>query len=208
MVKIKSAAAALIFAVCAAGGLRAQGFALSAGAYGDLFALGTIKDYDGAKDNSLIVGGGFGLFFDAAYVEIGLGMDFGQLSDNGADFDMMFLTFSVLAKYPITRNERLTVFPLLGVGWKIFLAGTGGDSREIKRADLKDLSDDEGAYDAFSIDAGAGADFTLTAKLYFRVDALLGFKLPSKSEQDAIKDRGAKIFTCGPTIKAGLGYKF
>jgi hypothetical protein len=86
----------------------------------------------------------------------------------------------------------------------------GGMSLEIERADLKDMDDDEGAMDMFSIDVGLGADFTLTEKLYIRADALLGFTLPSKSMQENINDSDGKLkfFSCGPTIKVGLGYRF
>ena len=193
-----------MLAVLAAGGVCAQGVTLSAGAYGDIFALGTIKTYEGTKDNALTVSRGLGLFFDAAFVEAGLGLDFGQRSDNDIKTDMTFFTVSLLAKYPIVWSARVTLFPLLGVDWKIFLAGktsVGDAAHEISRTD-------EGAYDAFSIDAGLGADFTLTEKLYLRVSMLLGFKLPSKAEQEEINDRGGEFFACGPSIKVGLGLKF
>ena len=200
-----------MLAVLAAGGVCAQGVTLSAGAYGDIFALGSIKTYDGTKDNALTVSRGLGLFFDAAFVEAGLGLDFGQRSDNDIKTDMTFFTVSLLAKYPIVWSARVTLFPLLGVDWKIFLAGktsVGDAAHEISRADVGALHGDESAYDAFSIDAGLGADFTLTEKLYLRVNMLLGFKLPGKAEQEEIRDRGGEFFACGPSIKVGLGLKF
>ena len=207
----KGLVCAAVLAGVAAGGVGAQGVTLSAGAYGDIFALGTIKAYDGTKDNALTVGGGLGLFFDAAFVEAAVGLDFGQHSDDNVETDMTFFTVSLLAKYPIVWSKRLTWFPLLGVDWKIFLAsrtGAGGAAVEMSRADVGALHGDEGAYDAFSIDAGLGADCTLTEKLFLRVNALLGFKLPNKAEREEIRDRGGEFFACGPTIKVGLGLKF
>jgi hypothetical protein len=207
--KKKSLLLVLALAVLAAGGLSAQGIALSAGAYGDFFVLGKTIDFDGTKDNSVTAGGGFGLFFDATYAEIGFGLDFGKNTDNGEDFEMTFMTISLLGKYPIVLSDKITLFPLLGFDWKIFLAGKMGPF-EIERADVKDMGGEETDNDAFSIDVGLGADFSLTEKLYLRADALLGFTLPTKSESELISDSDGKvkIFTLGPTIKVGLGYKF
>jgi hypothetical protein len=207
--KKKSLLIVLALAVLAVGGLSAQGIALSAGAYGDFFVMGKTTDNDGTKDTTTTAGGGFGLFFDATYAEIGLGLDFGKNTDNGVDSEMTFMTISLLGKYPIVLNDTVTLFPLLGFDWKIFLAGKRGPL-EIERADVKDMGGEETDADAFSIDVGVGADFTLTEKLYIRADALLGFKLPSKSESEAISDSDGKlkIITLGPTVKVGLGYRF
>jgi opacity protein-like surface antigen len=159
------------------------------------------------------IGGGFGLFFDAAYAEIGVGIDFARFRnpDNSAakGSDMAYFSISLLGKYPIALSEKLTLFPLLGFDWNIFLSGKSGDT-DVNRDDLADMIGDDyvDSYDAFLIDLGVGADFALTDALYLRASFLYGFKLNSKMEQEYVDDMDAKVFTSGPTLKVGVGYKF
>jgi opacity protein-like surface antigen len=127
--------------------------------------------------------------------------------DDGAD--LTYFSVSLLGKYPIALGEKLTLFPLLGFDWNIFLSGKMGDS-DINRDDLADMIGDDykDTLDAFLIDLGLGVDFALTDALYLRASFLYGFKLNSKMEQEYVDDYDAKIFTSGPTLKIGVGYKF
>jgi opacity protein-like surface antigen len=184
---------------------------MSAGVNGDFMALFRSMEIDGQTYKYNRTGGGFGVFFDATYAEIGLGMDFtnGKNPDvsGSKGFDATYFSISLLGKYPIALSEKLTLFPLLGFDWNIFTAGENKNTHvKTKRDDLAD--DYKDSNDLFLINLGAGADFALNDKLYVRGSFLYGFKLNSKSEQETVDDYNAKIFTSGPALKAGVGYKF
>jgi uncharacterized protein YcnI len=128
-----------------------------------------------------------------------------------------YFSFSLLGKYPISLGSKLTLSPMVGFDWNIATSyqlkynGTVVGNK-VKRSDVPD--DDKNKYDGFLINIGAGADFALTQKLYLRLSAMYGFKTKSKAEKDWItdmKDEGAEkasVFTGGPTIKLGVGFKF
>jgi opacity protein-like surface antigen len=141
-----------------------------------------------------------------------------------------YFSFSLLGKYPIALGSKITLSPMVGFDWNIAMStqhtdadGEKGD--KIKRADFVDKifggeSDYKTSFDVFLINVGAGADFALTEKLYLRLSAMYGFKIKSKSEKDWItsmkdgenefdtKMDDASVFTGGPTVKLGVGYKF
>jgi hypothetical protein len=205
------------------------------------------------KNKSSTIGGGFGAFFDATYVEIGLGLDFAtakqgktEVTVNGEPYDdlstdapdgstsLTYFSFSLLGKYPIALGSKITLSPMVGFDWNILTSGKyekDGGSVKFKRKDLPILEglgeenpdDYKSMYDAFLINVGLGADFALSQKLYLRLSAMYGFKTKTKVEKDtitALKDgtdprlpSGVKadevtIFTGGPTVKLGIGYKF
>ncbi|MDR1785619.1 MAG: outer membrane beta-barrel protein [Spirochaetaceae bacterium] len=160
---------------------------------------------------------GIGAFLDATYAEIGLDFMFGNYTQEGMPDDTTFslnhFGFSVLGKYPVSLGT-VTVFPLLGIDYQIFIDGqakSGGPSTDIKRSDLNTGYEDY--FDAFSIVAGGGVDYNLTEKLYLRGSFTWNFKLDSEYESDAREssdDYGIDLtlFTSGPRISLGLGYKF
>jgi opacity protein-like surface antigen len=201
----------VLAAIVVGGAFALPEFRLSAGGNGDFMALfGSTKvgDY---KSKTHTIGGGFAAFFDVTYAEIGLGMDFANQKDPDDDDDegtnLTYFSISLLGKYPIALGEKVTLFPLLGFDWNIFTGGKEKNHDEkIKRNDLPD--DYKSMYDAFLIDLGIGADFALTDALYLRGSFLYGFKLNSKYERDVADEFDAKIFTSGPTLKIGIGYKF
>jgi opacity protein-like surface antigen len=199
----------LVLAAIVAGGVFAQEAAapkkktgLSAGVYGDFMVLSGSQEENGNSIKNDTVGGGFGAFFDAKYVELDLGLDFAKFDEHTGDskFDLTYFSISLLGKYPIALDQKVTLFPLLGFDWNIFIEGKG-DDETLKRSDLP--SDYKDYFDAFLIDLGVGADFALTPQLYLRTSALWGFKLKSKWEKEL-----DKAFTSGPTFKVGVGYKF
>jgi hypothetical protein len=198
----------VLAAIVAGGAFAAPELKLSAGANADFMALFGSTEMGGSTSKTNTIGGGFAVFFDATYAEIGLGMDFANQKDpddSGDGTDMTYFSISLLGKYPIALSEKLALFPLLGFDWNIFMGGKHGDS-DIKPSDLE--GDMEGMYDAFLIDLGVGVDFALTDALYLRGSFLYGFKLNSKIEQKYVDDADAKVFTSGPTLKVGVGYKF
>jgi opacity protein-like surface antigen len=184
---------------------------MSAGVNADFMALFRSTEIDGQTSKYNRTGGGFGVFFDATYAEIGLGLDFANgkdpdVSDNKG-FDATFFSISLLGKYPIALSEKLAFFPLLGFDWNIFTNGENKNTNvETKRDDLPD--DYKDLNDLFLINLGVGADYALNDKLYVRGSFLYGFKLNSKQQQEYVDDYDAKYFTSGPTLKIGVGYKF
>jgi hypothetical protein len=166
-------------------------------------------------DNNLFSNHGFGIggFFDATYVEIGIDFIFGSFKPNSekyfSDFELKSTQFgfSILGKYPFAFGE-ITVFPLLGIDYQLFLSGESNGwplSRD-------DLGDDDDMYDAFSISVGIGLDYNLSGKLYLRGELLANFKKDSTFESELIRlaeERSItfSLFTFGPRVSIGLGYK-
>ena len=211
----------LVLAFVGAGGVfAAEGgkFNVSAGVLGNFTGLfGSMKlelpaPIGDKEEKYSIIGGGASAFLDLTYAELGLGLNLvNQKSDSDGDdgTDFTWFSISLLGKYPFVLNDKMSVFPLVGFNWNIFLSGKNKNyDKEIKRDDLSD--DYKDSFDAFILDLGGGADFALTEKLYLRASALFGIKFNSKEEQDFIdnSDGKGKIFTAGPTIKVGIGYKF
>jgi opacity protein-like surface antigen len=199
------------------------GFKVSAGVGGffqDYWTTMTMK-YGGEENSSKMnyAGGGIFAFLDATYAELNIGMAFGSSKDDDAPDDyeapsLTHLTLGLLGKYPIALSEKLTIFPLVGFDWNVFLSGKSGEL-EIKPADLKDMGDDyTDSYDAFLIDVGAGADFNIASNLFIRAELRWGFKLNSKREKDMLEEYNkmdgaeASIFSTGPKITLGVGYSF
>jgi opacity protein-like surface antigen len=199
-------------AVVAGGAFAQSALSFSAGVNADFLALfKSVKHEGGDPQKTNTVGGGFGAFFDATYAKIGLGLDFANqkaADSKGDGTSLTYFSLSLLGKYPIGLTEKLTLFPLLGFDWNIAM---GGESHgiKIKRSDLGEDSmfGEKDRYDAFLIDLGAGVDFALTESLYLRGSFLYGFKTNSKDEREYV-DEGAKVFTSGPTLEIGIGYKF
>jgi hypothetical protein len=171
---------------------------------------------DEFKTNTM--GGGFFVFADATYAELNLGMAFltEKNSENSDDKGKGYNYFSIglLGKFPIAINEKLTVFPLLGFDYNIFLnlKSKNSDNTEVKRADLADWNQDSNYLDNFLINVGGGIDFNLTPALYLRGEILWAFKLNNGSEKDTVDmyddmDVDLSLFTTGPKVKLAIGYK-
>lgn len=154
---------------------------------------------------------GFKGFFDATYAvaEVGYGFDLTNKFD-GEDTkkDLTYLTLGVLGKYPIAVGS-VTLFPLAGVEYDLNLTAKV-DDKDVK----KDMTDDAKAdLNQFWIKAGIGADVAINDKLYVRPTALVGYKLHSKVENDAI-DAADKlgwkysVNTFKYDIGLAVGYKF
>jgi hypothetical protein len=141
---------------------------------------------------------------------------FGTFTPNNSGYQGNFelnstqFGFSLMGKYPVALGS-ITAFPLFGIDYQILISGeTKPDGFKLERDDLGDWED---LYDAFSISAGGGVDYNLTSKLYLRGVFLLNFKLDSSFDSDyrkmAQSDKviEATLFTFGPRLSAGLGYR-
>ena len=182
---------------------------------------------------------GFFAFFDATYGVFSVFYQNGSntyketanvsvldnnVNQDGQGWDSA-LGFSFLGKYPFSLNERLTVFPLLGIDYQISLKQrrTQADGWVYDRTDgLREKDKDNNAYkledwNSFWINLGGGLDFMLTGNFFLRGELLYGFRLMTSYETknlDMMKalanDPNPKLggLTSGPSIRIGVGYKF
>jgi hypothetical protein len=169
-------------------------------------------------------GGGFA-FFDATYAELTLGiyggsgkikatMKAGDQSQT-EESDMSYANFNIglLGKYPFAVNQKLSVFPLLGIEYDICLSAKNEDGDEYEGMDGKG---GPGDFSALWFKFGGGLDYSFTEKIYLRFEALYGLRLANKVEND-LKDYLEKMASGidtktlpghGLTAKLAVGYKF
>jgi hypothetical protein len=168
-------------------------------------------------------GGGF-VFLDAAYAELSLAVFSGggkikvESQSQTAETDMSYVSFDIglLGKYPFALNERLTVFPLLGINYQIMLS-VKGDGVEYKGLDGEGGPVD---FSALWFKLGGGLDYSFTNKIYARFEALYGLRLANKYENDIKVASNVlssafggsadvkTLFGHGPTVKLAVGYRF
>jgi hypothetical protein len=194
-------------------------FKVSAGAGGSFSANlgGGLEQYSFWEDKitTKTLGGGGFIFFDATFVELAAGFSMGSftqkaesiLMPNAQQYENTFtaLDFSLLLKLPfnLSRSGQLKLFPLLGVGYRLFLSV--GDFR---RSDSLDLLDE------WLIQTGVGMDLLFTDSWFLRGELLLGFRLPTKYERDMKEvvsssgESAAYLLGIGPTVKIAIGYAF
>ncbi|MDR2515857.1 MAG: porin family protein [Spirochaetaceae bacterium] len=130
-------------------------------------------------------GGGFA-FLDATYAELSVGffgaagtfkMEQAGVSQEG-DISLTGLDIGLLGKYPFAVNEKLSVFPLLGIGYRIMLA--------VKDQAGNAIGNSAGDFSALWFRAGGGLDFSFTDHLYVRGGLLYGLRLANKFESDMV----------------------
>jgi opacity protein-like surface antigen len=146
-------------------------------------------------------------FFDATYVEVSASLLFGSgtltilqddLSNYSLDFSFTSLNFGLLGKYPININDKITLFPALGIEYQAVLsAKVDGES-----------FDEAGDLSALWFKFGGGLDYNLTDKLYLRGTLLYGIRTANKAEKDATEGFADTRLGHGPTLKVAVGYKF
>ena len=198
-------------------GAFAQGFQMSAGG-GAFFdysfnngisgSFSSVDSYLGIRNLSI---GAYG-FFDATYVEVGVGISYGSLSlgsegwgsfvlamlGGSDDFgSAVQLDLTLLGKYPIDLGA-FTIFPLLGVSYNMVLSHTIDGNSNDSPSDLNQ----------FGILAGAGLDFNLTDSLYLRGEALFHLRFASKFADDLSGSGWDTTLGMGPRIRVGVGYRF
>ncbi len=126
------------------------------------------------------------------------------------DFEgtLTYLTFGAFGKYPYKLGS-LTVFPLLGLEYKLNLAAEDADGNDLKKdATSKEKSD----LNELWIKAGAGADFKISEKVYVRPSLVLGYRFLSELEQDIIADWDdmgvdASVTALGADFNLAVGFK-
>jgi hypothetical protein len=204
MIMLAMFAAALSAAVYAVPDLK---FSAGAGAY---FSHGDILGLKGNIFGGDITATGVGgfAFFDATFVEVDLGFSGGGLDGGGLDggYDngsYGAMDISLLGKYPFDVGP-VTLFPLLGIDWKIALAVKDRDGRQhFSDSEVRKLG-------ALWFQFGGGLDFSLNRNLYLRGEFLYGLRVRNELEKDAMDNNSRLDYKLGhgPTIKAAVGYRF
>ncbi|MCL2209921.1 MAG: hypothetical protein FWC19_09375 [Treponema sp.] len=230
---MKKLMAVLVVFICTGAALSAQ---ISAGIgfyYDHSFNNGAMLSYTtGSQDlytrHISNLSGGAYLFLDASYIEFDVGFAFGFLSENGywrtrvGNFysnhnpnnqnlgNVFQLNFSLLGKYPIDIGN-ITLFPLLGINYNLFLVSFDNSGVQIE-GDAASARN----YSQFGFQAGVGADFNISDKVYFRAEGLFQLRLVLESSKifQYIKfnmrepERSVPTPGMGPIIKAAFGYRF
>jgi len=156
-------------------------------------------------------GGAYG-FFDTTYAEMSIAYFAGasQCSAEGAylgealQADNQFsrdrtivsaISFELLAKYPFEVSSKLSVFPLVGVEYRLALW-----LKEDSGASDPNLS---GIYSGKAVDfsalwshIGVGFDYQINKSFFMRAEILYGIRIPNKAEDEIVsglKDKAQSL---------------
>ncbi|MDR1301782.1 MAG: outer membrane beta-barrel protein [Treponema sp.] len=214
----------LVLAAVAAGGAFAlPELKLSAGVGGYFTSDfgGGVKGSSGGytiSGKTPYAGGGGFAFFDATFMELSLGFwgggsTFTMESGGGTvetDLSVMGLDIGLLGKYPLAVNEKLSVFPLLGITYRIMLSVKNEDGDQLKNSDGDDAAGD---FSALWFRLGAGVDYSFTDQVYVRGGLLYGLRLANKFENDYVDTIPSAadpktLLGHGLEIKIAVGYRF
>ena len=162
-------------------------------------------------------GGGF-IFLDATFVKASLGFfwaggnattGFSGVGGNirgigdGGSVAIRGLDFGLFLKYPFDISEQLSVFPLLGISYRVALTFSIGE-QSLNRC-ARDLS-------ALWLKAGGGMDFPLTGRLFLRGQALYGIRFRNALERSLVNQTPPEghvraRFGHGLTLKLSVGIR-
>jgi hypothetical protein len=206
----------LALAIIILEGAFAQGFSMSVGV-GEYFT----SDFGGGVESSIFsrtmsvetpyVGGGGFAFIDATYAELSLGIfgAGGTFSQEGggqqsreSSMGLMGLDIGLLVKCPFFINERLALFPLAGVAYRIMLSAKDADGNQYKNfsGDAVDARD----FSAMGFKLGCGLDFFANSNIYIRYVESYGARLSNAFETNADK----ALLGHGFEMKFSVGYRF
>jgi hypothetical protein len=174
-----------------------------------------------------VYGMGVHTFFDYQYVEAGLSLFFGggawgpkkdgEISESVKwDASITSINIDVLGKYPMEYSDKISWFPIFGLGYHIVVAGKGGTKT------TGEIEFDGGVGDgvipkaiefsALWFKFGGGVDYAISDKLYARGELLYGIRLANGYENNILTNED-KMFVSGKArlghgikIRAGVGY--
>ena len=183
---------AVLVLIAATGAFAQLNFWLSAGG-----GVHNINDWGGgvryntpAQEYQLNYSG-YGIFgfFDAGYADLSAGFFFSPDRIYGFDFGL-------LGRYPFNFfNDRLSLYPHLGVNYRYFLRGEGPYPAD-------------GNFNALWINTGGGFDYLINDSLFIRGTALYGVRLKNSYETNLASDlNGRALLGHGPTFRISVGYR-
>jgi len=154
------------------------------------------------------LGGGFGVFFDATYAEVGLGLTF-----VGGTFETIYkendverpnsndkeraisgtsLNINVMGKFPIAVGDAMTIFPTVGIDYALCLAASSTYDGETEKFEDQFKDDSvkytNGDLSQLWIKFGLGMDYTLSGNLFIRPQLLYGIGFANKYVSDNVKE--------------------
>jgi len=155
------------------------------------------------------------------------GSPFPGMSRSGQEWQNV-IGFSLLGRYPFRLNNRLTVFPLLGMDYTITLIYRRTDAYGFvyNRDDGIREFDEDGAFflsdwNAFLITLGGGVEFDLTENIFLRGDLLYRIRLMTNYERrnlelmkgvsgdDTLRfGNGLSGLSSGPSFRLSAGWRF
>jgi hypothetical protein len=212
-------------AFVAGGAFAAPSFKLSLGLGGYFtsdFGGGFEASGQGWKEteqNPYAGGGGF-VFFDVYYAELSVGFFGGggtstweYIKKGEAEISYTGLDLNLLFKYPI-GNNKVSGFPLVGIGYRIMLSSKDKDGDPIYNV-YEEADVPPGDLSALWFKFGGGLDFGFTTKIFLRGEILYGIRLPNKYENSILDvysnsnnvTNSAYLLGHGPDIKLALVYK-
>jgi hypothetical protein len=128
--------------------------------------------------------------------EIGEGKNIYKMSGTG-------LNGSVFFKYPFEVSKKLTIYPLIGIDYKMLISMT------IEKEKIKKPGDYNSLWGKF----GGGFDFSVNKKVFIKGELLGGIRMKNKFEKDLIEKfetAGATVtdkYKLGFDIKVAFGYR-
>jgi hypothetical protein len=201
-------------------------FSMSAGAGGIFSATLDIEKVHNSISPYVMPTAGFNIFFDVMYVEAGIDLQHGSRYSFAYPMDpansttaLTHLGFSLYGKYPF-RLSKITLYPLLGIDFRLFLSGQVYDSDgnkfwgELKRGDsIGGGYTAEDQFDMLSLCAGLGLDFPLPKHFFIRSEFIFKYMFDSaiiSDKKDAAQKYNFEYFdiVVEPCIKLMLGYRF
>ena len=194
---------------------------------GGLLSLyGTEKEDDKEykfTSNETWSGGGFGVFFDATYAEVGVGMTFGgtQAIYGFKGISFTALNLGLAGKYPIAIADNVTFFPLLGIDYMMVLAATtkyvnsdndqkwdgkketktawNGEEYEVENPKAGDLS-------RLGFRLGFGMDIDLNETMFLRNVISYNLRLANKFNKDEVDEWKKESDEPEVDVNAGLSH--
>jgi len=213
---------AVVLTVFLAGGVFAQSpFSIGGGVLFDMAELG----YGRARVSAgtelpppflSVEHVGFGAwgFLDARFAELSVGFmggptDWYLENDEEATYYGSFvaLDFSLLGRFPFDLlGGRVSVFPLVGVGYNLVL---------LSRMFGEGYPDSPSHLSTFRIQFGAGGDFGISERTFFRTSVLGAWRFAGRYFNDWVReqralpeiDRAHAVGDFGITVKVGVGFR-
>ena len=159
------------------------------------------------------------IFFDMKFMELNFGIPLGWLNgDDTTSADPNFpaqtlaLNGGAYFKVPIALTQTVTLFPLLGIDYDLYVMAKKDDDRDAKfpisTSNLNAKPSE--ALNTLWFKGGVGLDTFLNDNLFIRTELLYGFRLKNEMEKYLYDQRpdSNRMLGNGGTFKLAVGYRF
>ncbi|MCL1993303.1 MAG: hypothetical protein FWG66_10200 [Spirochaetes bacterium] len=157
-------------------------------------------------------GGGF-VFFDMFFAQLSLGF-FGaggtvsmSIMGESGDMDQSLLGMDIglMGKFPVAVSPQMTVFPLLGIVYRLVLSGNNTMDGETMDWDGNDGAPDASDFSALWFRLGGGLDFAFNQNMFLRTTLTYGIRLANSQENDFVDEFEAP-FSASTRLGHGLDF--